>query len=221
MEYKEEDYLNIAGLQHFAFCRRQWALAYIEMQWDENLRTVEGHILHENAHNPFSAEKRGKLLISRGMAVYSRKLGVSGICDVVEFHASPKGVPIFGQDGKWLPVPVEYKRGVPKENAADRLQLCCQAMCLEEMLVCGRILKAYLYYGETSRRTPVPLDDELRATVSSMLVEMHELYARRYTPHVKPTKSCNACSLKDLCLPKLYRVGSAKEYVRKRLEENP
>jgi CRISPR-associated exonuclease Cas4 len=185
MEYKEEDYLNIAGLQHFAFCRRQWALAYIEMQWDENLRTVEGHILHENAHNPFSAEKRGKLLISRGMAVYSRKLGVSGICDVVEFHASPKGVPIFGQDGKWLPVPVEYKRGVPKENAADRLQLCCQAICLEEMLVCGRILKAYLYYGETSRRTPVPLDDELRATVSSMLVEMHELYARRYTPHGK------------------------------------
>jgi len=185
MEYKEEDYLNIAGLQHFAFCRRQWALAYIEMQWDENLRTAEGHILHENAHNPFSAEKRGKLLISRGMAVYSRKLGVSGICDVVEFHASPKGVPIFGQDGKWLPVPVEYKRGVPKENAADRLQLCCQAICLEEMLVCGRILKAYLYYGETSRRTPVPLDDELRATVSSMLVEMHELYARRYTPHGK------------------------------------
>lgn len=185
MEYKEEDYLNIAGLQHFAFCRRQWALAYIEMQWDENLRTAEGHILHENAHNPFSAEKRGKLLISRGMAVYSRKLGVSGICDVVEFHASPKGVPIFGQDGKWLPVPVEYKRGVPKENAADRLQLYCQAICLEEMLVCGRILKAYLYYGETSRRTPVPLDDELRATVSSMLVEMHELYARRYTPHGK------------------------------------
>ncbi|HBN81729.1 MAG TPA: CRISPR-associated protein Cas4, partial [Ruminococcaceae bacterium] len=84
MEYSEEDFLNLAGLQHFAFCRRQWALAYVEMQWLENLRTVQGHILHDNAHDPFSAEKRGSLIISRGMAVFSRTLGVNGVCDVVE-----------------------------------------------------------------------------------------------------------------------------------------
>ncbi len=219
MEYDEEDYLSIAGLQHFAFCRRQWALAYIEMQWNENLRTSEGHILHENAHDSFSAEKRGELLISRGMAVYSRMLGVNGVCDVVEFHASPKGVPIFGQAGKWLPVPVEYKRGAPKENDADSLQLCCQAMCLEEMLLCERIPKAYLYYGETARRTAISLDEALRARVKALLAEMHELYSRKYTPRVKPAQSCNACSLKDLCLPRLYRVGSAAEYIRKQLEE--
>ncbi|NLJ30520.1 MAG: CRISPR-associated protein Cas4 [Clostridiales bacterium] len=221
MEYDEEDFLSIAGLQHFAFCRRQWALAYLEMQWNENLRTAEGHILHENAHDAFSAEKRGDLLISRGMAVFSRKLGVNGVCDVVEFKASPAGIPIFGRDGTWLPVPVEYKRGSPKETDADRLQLCCQAMCLEEMLLCGRIAKAYLYYGETARRTAVPLDDPLREKVTGMLAEMHELYRRNYTPRVKPTKSCNACSLKGLCLPRLYRAGSAAEYTKKRLGELP
>jgi CRISPR-associated exonuclease Cas4 len=219
MEYKEEDYLNLSGLQHFAFCRRQWALAYIEMQWDENLRTVEGHILHDNAHDPFFTEKRVDRIISRGLAVFSRKLGVSGVCDVVEFHASPKGIELAGREGKWLPVPVEYKRGRPKENDADNLQLCCQAMCLEEMLLCDRIEKAYIYYGETARRTAVVLGDPLRKRVTQLLTEMHELYKRKYTPRVKPSKSCNACSLKDLCLPRLYRVSSAAEYVQKRLGE--
>lgn len=221
MEYDEEDFLNLAGIQHFAFCRRQWALIHIERQWSENLRTAEGQILHENAHDSFFSEKRGDLLLSRGMAVFSRELGVNGVCDVVEFRVSPKGVPIAGREDKWLPMPVEYKRGSPKESDADRLQLCCQAMCLEEMLLCGPIPKAYLYYGESARRTAVPLEDGLRAKVKQMLEEMHELYRRRYTPRVKPAKSCNACSLKSLCLPRLYRVGSASEYVQKRLEELP
>jgi CRISPR-associated exonuclease Cas4 len=219
MEYEEEDYLNISGLQHFAFCRRQWALAYIEMQWDENLRTAEGHIIHDSAHDPFFSEKRVNRIISRGMAVFSRKLGVNGICDVVEFHASPKGVELAGREGKWLPVLVEYKRGRPKENDADSLQLCCQAMCLEEMLLCDHIEKAYLYYSETAHRTAVVLDEPLRDRVTELLTEMHELYKRKYTPHVKPSKSCKACSLKNLCLPRMYRVSSAAEYVQKRLEE--
>ncbi|HEX2985392.1 MAG TPA: CRISPR-associated protein Cas4 [Caproiciproducens sp.] len=219
MDYDEEDSLNLAGIQHFAFCRRQWALIHIEQQWSENLRTTEGQIMHENAHDPFSEEKRGDLLISRGMAVFSRTLGINGVCDVVEFHASPKGITLAGREGKWLPVPVEYKRGAPKEGDADRLQLCCQAMCLEEMLLCGPIPRAYLYYGETARRIAVPLDEVLRREVRHMLAEMHDLYRRQYTPRVKPTKSCNACSLKGLCVPRLYRTGSAAEYVRKRLEE--
>ena len=221
MEYPEEEFLNLAGIQHFAFCRRQWALIHIERQWNENLHTAEGRILHDNAHNPFSEEKRGDLILSRGIAVSSKTLGVSGICDVVEFHASEAGVPIFGREGKWLPMPVEYKRGEPKKSDADRLQLCCQAMCLEEMLLCGRIPKACLYYGETARRAAVPLNEALRTEVRGMLSEMHELYRRRYTPRVKPTKSCNACSLKNLCLPRLYHTGSAADYIHKRLEEVP
>lgn len=216
--YGDDDLLAISGLQHFSFCRRQWALIHIEQQWQENLRTVEGRILHDKAHDAFFTEKRGNVLISRGMAVMSRSLGVSGVCDVVELHAAPDGVPIFGREGKWLPIPVEYKRGSPKENDADRLQLCCQAMCLEEMLCC-EIPEAYLYYGEPNRRSKVLLDDSLRQKVRSMLLEIHDYYRRQYTPRVKPFKSCRACSLKDLCLPKLCRGQSAKEYLNRALHE--
>ena len=216
--YQEEDFLAISGLQHFAFCRRQWALIHIEQQWKENLRTVEGHILHENAHDAFFTEKRGTVLISRGMAIQSRALGVSGVCDVVELHASPDGVPIFGREGKWLPVPVEYKRGSPKETDADRLQLCCQAMCLEEMLCCA-VPEGALYYGEPRRRTVVPFTPELRGQVQDNLKEMHELYKRRHTPKVKPSKACNACSLKVLCLPKLMGRKRVADYLAAAMEE--
>lgn len=216
--YHEEDFLAISGLQHFAFCRRQWALIHIEQQWQENLRTVEGHILHENAHDAFFTEKRGTVLISRGMAVQSRTLGVNGVCDVVELHASPDGVPIFGREGKWLPIPVEYKRGSPKETDADRLQLCCQAMCLEEMLCCA-VPEGALYYGEPRRRTVVPFTPELRGQVQDNLKEMHELYKRRHTPKVKPSKACNACSLKVLCLPKLMGRKRVADYLAAAMEE--
>ena len=213
MEYREEDYLQLAGLQHFAFCRRQWALIHIERQWSENWRTIEGKILHEKAHDPFAAEKRRDVLIIRGMAVASRTLGISGACDVVEFHASPQGVSLHGREGRWLPVPVEYKRGRPKETDADALQLCCQAMCLEEMLLCPPIPSAYLYYGETARRARVPLTPELRGKVADMLREMHQLDRRQYTPKVKYSKSCSACSLRDICVPRLGRSRSAVAYI--------
>lgn len=222
MGYEEEDFLQLAGLQHFSFCRRQWALIHIERQWLENLRTVQGHILHETAHDNAFTEKRGGLLISRGMPVFSRTLGVSGACDVVELRASPDGVSISGREGTWQPCPVEYKRGSSKTHDVDRLQLCCQAMCLEEMLLCPPIEQGYLYYGESRRREPVALDGALRERVTIMLEEMHHLYARRHTPRVKPTKSCNACSLKELCMPGLLgRTGSAKAYLAGRLEELP
>ena len=106
MDYKEEDFLSIAGIQHFTFCRRQWALIYIEQQWAENLWTTQGHILHEKAHDSQFTEKRGGLLVTRGLPVFSRELGVNGVCDVVEFHRSAEGVPLFGRTEKYLPVPV-------------------------------------------------------------------------------------------------------------------
>ena len=241
MEYREEEFLNLAGIQHFSFCRRQWALIHIEQQWKEDLRTVEGHILHERAHDEFFSEKRGDMVVSRGLPVFSRRLGTNGICDVVEFHRAAEGVDVFGLEGKWLPIPVEYKRGRPKEIDADRLQLCCQVMCLEEMLLCEikeaylyygfhfspayeldwlcEIKEAYLYYGETRHRTSVILDLDLRNKVEKIFAEMHDLYNRSYTPQVKPTKSCNACSLKDLCMPKLYKNCSASTYVEQMLQE--
>lgn len=210
--YDEEDFLLLSGVQHFAFCRRQWALIYIEGLWTENLRTVEGQILHEKAHDRNFTEKRGDVVISRGMPVFSRALGTNGACDIVELQKNESGVSIFGRDGLYLPVPVEYKRGRPKEGDEDALQLAAQAICLEEMMACD-VPVGYLYYGETGRRTKVPVDSELRGQVFSAFQEMHGLFDRRHTPKVKTSARCRACSLFDLCMPKLCKERSAAEYI--------
>lgn len=218
MEYKEEDFLMLSGIQHFSFCKRQWALIHIEQQWQENLRTIEGEILHEKTHDTTIKEKRGDLIVSRGMSIFSRTLGVTGACDVVELHKASDGVSIFGRDGTYKPIPIEYKRGKPKEDESDVLQLCAQAMCLEEMLLC-EIPEAFLYYGETKRRLKIILDDGLRQRVKTIFKEMHELYDKRYTPKVKLSKSCKACSLTEVCMPKLCKNPSVVDYIKKNILE--
>lgn len=215
--YEEEDYLQLSGIQHFSFCRRQWALIHVEHLWEENVRTVEGALMHERVHEAKS-DRRGDLLNIRGMRVSSRTLGVSGICDLVEFHLSPDGVPLIGHEGYWLPYPVEYKRGKAKVVDADRLQLCCQAMCLEEMLAVD-IREAALFYGEPRRREIVNLSPTLRSSVVTNLKEMHELYRRGYTPKVKTGSFCRSCSLQDLCVPKLCKNRSVSSYIAQRLKE--
>ena len=130
--YTEEDYLQLSGLQHFAFCRRQWALIHVENQWADNLRTVEGNLMHEKAHDSSLRESRGELYILRGISVHSSELGISGQCDVLEYHRGNTGIPLSGKEGLWQPYPVEYKKGSPKKNDADRLQLCAQAMALKK-----------------------------------------------------------------------------------------
>jgi CRISPR-associated exonuclease Cas4 len=215
---EEDGYLMLSGLQHFRFCRRQWALIHIEQQWAENLRTVEGNLLHEKAHGKEIRESRGDLIVTRGMNVSSHALGVSGVCDVVEFHRGAEGVSLQGREGLWSVFPVEYKRGKAKSDQSDELQLCAQAMCLEDMLCC-EIPEGALYYGEVRCRHPVAFTPELRQTVRDSLAEMHMLYDRGYTPKVKPTKACNACSLKELCLPDLMRRTSPSDYIRKHMED--
>lgn len=217
MIYAEEDFLQLSGLQHFKFCRRQWALIHVEQQWAENFRTADGAIMHENAHNGAAIESRGDLLITRDMRIFSRTLGVSGACDVLEFHRCEAGIPLKGRDGLWQPYPVEYKRGRPKENTEDALQLCGQAICLEEMLCC-EIPRGALYYGEPRRRTEITFTQELRQEVQALITQMHTLYARSSTPKVKPSKACNACSLKELCLPNLMRCNSVSAYLRGAME---
>ena len=154
----------------------------------------------------------------RGLRVVSHRLQLSGVCDVVEFRASPEGVPLQDYPGLWLPLPVEYKHGSPKANDADRLQLCAQAMALEEMLVC-EIPKGALFYAETRRREWVDLTPELRQKTQAVAAEMNDYFARGYTPKVKPGKHCNACSLKELCLPVLCRRADPAGYIRAHLEE--
>ncbi len=217
MMYAEEDYLMLSGIQHFAFCRRQWAMIHIEQQWAENYRTTAGELMHKKAHEENSFEKRGSLLIVRGLRISSPELGLSGQCDVVEFHEDEKGVELFGYDSTWKPVPVEYKRGMPKENNADELQLCAQAICLEGMFQTD-ITEGYLYYGENRRRSHVEFTDGLRAEVRKMAKEMHDLFRRGYTPNVKPGKQCKACSLESLCIPKLQKAVKVREYMERHIK---
>ncbi|MEA5091707.1 hypothetical protein SDC9_24343 [bioreactor metagenome] len=218
MEYDEDDFLLLSGIQHFVFCKRQWALIHIEQQWYENVRTIEGEILHEKTHDETVKEKRGEIIISRGMKVFSRKMGVTGTCDVVELHENTKGVTIFGREGTYKPVPIEYKRGKPKENESDILQLSAQAMCLEEMLLC-EIPEGFLYYGEIKRRIKIEINNELRHKVQKIFSEMHDLYGKKYTPKVKVSKSCKACSMVEVCIPKLCKNPSALYYIKRNIED--
>lgn len=211
--YSEDEYLLLSGIQHFVFCRRQWALIHIEQQWEENIHTIDGNIIHKNVHDSNFNEKRGDVIITRSMEISSSRIGLSGECDVVEFHRSNKGVEIFGREGKYEIVPVEYKRGKPKDNESDIMQLTAQAMCLEDMLCC-EIPVGYLFYGETKKRLEVEITDDLRSRTESIIKEMHNLYKRKYTPKVKKTKSCNVCSLKNICLPALNKSKKASDYIK-------
>ena len=209
---------TLSALQHFAYCRRQWGLIFVERQWAENARTAEGQVFHQTAHHGPESETRGDLLILRGLRVASPALRLGGICDVVEFHRSPSGVPLMGREGLWLPYPVEYKKGSDQTRESDEVQLCGQALCLEDMLCC-QIPEGSLFYGETRRRTRVAFDEPLRQRTLSLLQEMLGYMARGYTPAAKPHKGCNACSLRDVCLPKLSRTPSVADYVHARAAE--
>ncbi len=218
MRYSEDDYLMLSGLQHYFFCRRQWALIHIEKIWDENILTAEGKIMHERAHDVHSSERRGDVLTIRGLSIFSPALGVSGQCDIVEFHKSDEGTELRGYEGKWIPYPIEYKHGMGKSLYADEMQLCGQAMCLEEMLCC-RVNKGAVFYGKTKRRTEIVFTDTMRDKVQKALFEMHDLQKKGHTPKVRMSKACNSCSLKDECLPGLSKQISVERYISNVLGE--
>ena len=220
MEYAEDDYLMISGIQHFKFCRRQWALIHVEQQWAENEHTVIGELMHKKAHDPYLTEKRKDLLVVRALPVSSRTMGVSGECDIVEFRKCEDGVKLHGHRGFYSIYPIEYKKGKPKYSEEDILQLTAQAMCLEEMFS-TTVTEGAIFYGETRRREVVVITEELKNEVCQTFEEMHQYYERRYTPKVKMGKHCTSCSLKELCMPRLAKTGSVKNYMDQALmEEN-
>jgi CRISPR-associated exonuclease Cas4 len=196
------DLLPISALQHLLYCERQCALIHLEQAWAENQFTAEGRVMHEKAHDG-PDETRAGVRIVRGLAVKSEALGLSGQCDVVEFHA----------DGTILPV--EYKRGRPKAHRADEVQLCAQAVCLEEMLAGDPavstartpvIPEGRLFYGQTRRRMDVVFDAELRALTADTARRLREIIASRRTPlAVYEERKCQACSLQELCMPQAMR----------------
>lgn len=212
-EYNDNELLMLSGIQHFMFCRRQWALIHLEQQWQENVRTIEGAIVHKKCHDVDIRESRGNLLIVRGLPVHSHNLGVSGECDVVEFHKRKdnKGAVLATHSDTWDILPVEYKRGKPKSGLEDISQLCLQALCLEEMFSV-KVNTGCLYYASIRRRQHVVFNEVLKSKIKAALLEMHEMYKKKSTPTVKATAKCKNCSLKDICLPKLQKNITVAAY---------
>jgi len=200
MSYTEDDLLPLSGLQHLAFCERQCALIHIEQAWAENLYTAEGRIFHERVHDP-DRLSRGDIRVEYGMPLRSLRMGLIGKADVVEFHRTATAT---GE--KWVPFPVEYKRGRPKKANMDRIQLCAQTLCLEEMLGV-EVPSGALFYGKTRHRQDVDFDAQLRSETEETAKRFHALIEARVTPRPVYGKQCDTCSLKDLCLPKTVQTG--------------
>lgn len=216
--YDPSEFLLLSGIQHFYFCKRQWALIHIEQEWEENVLTIEGNYLHDKADDPFIREKRHDILYVRALPIHSSKLGLAGVCDVVEFHRDPEGITLQKEEGTFTPTPVEYKRGSPKRDLSDILQLVAQAICLEEMLCC-KVSRGYLYYHEIRRRVEIEITNELKVEVINTVEQMHDYYNRRYTPRVKTGKHCKGCSLRHICLPELLTKESVSGYMKRMLSK--
>lgn len=190
--FAEADLLPISALQHLIYCPRQCALIHLERQWAENRWTALGRVMHDKAHSG-KAERRTQRQTARGLPVRSLELGLFGVCDVVEFQPDA------------APLPIEYKRGRPKRHDADLVQLCAQALCLEEMLGAS-IPQGRLFYGKLRRRQDVIFDDPLRQRVQSVATQLHDMIRLGQTPaaHYDPSL-CDHCSLIELCMPRSLR----------------
>ena len=220
--FDEDDLLPLSGLQHMLFCERQWGLIHIEQQWEDNRLTAEGRILHDRVHDE-GTEARPGVVIARGLPLRSSRLGLVGQADVVEFHRVDDGAAgamrLPGREGLWRPFPVEYKRGRPKADACDQVQLCAQAMCLEEMLSVS-IPAGAIFYGKTRRRLGVSCDENLRQETESVARKAHDLIASGITPPPVYEKRCESCSLMAECLPKtIQKNRPVKNYMTRILGE--
>lgn len=229
--YSEDDLLPISSLADLVFCERRAALHFLEGIWQENQFTAEGHILHEKTHE-VDIESRGGIRIVRGLRLRSLRLGLAGVADVVEFHrlddesltapseaAIPKAIALAGTTGLWKPFPVEYKRGKLKHEISYEIQICGQALCLEEMMNVQTSVGA-IFYGKSMRRHDVTFSAELRQETEMAARRMHALVASGRTPPPVYEKQCESCSLMADCLPKtIQKRRSVKSYLTRILEE--
>jgi CRISPR-associated exonuclease Cas4 len=208
--FSEDDLLPISALQHVVFCDRQAALIHVERIWNENEHTVEGRHAHEHAHDA-GGESRGDVRIVRALPLRSLAFGLGGVADVVEFHRGDSGAVLPGRPGLWRPFPVEYKKGKAKRHRADEVQLCAQALCLEEMFE-TTVAEGALFYGKTRRRKQVAIDDALRAATLQAAARFREIVETRVTPAARWGAKCRHCSLIDECHPRAAEK-SARRYL--------
>ena len=209
--FSDDDLLPIASLQHLTFCERQWSLVHLEQTWSYNVLTIEGKQLHEFVHE-LSSESRSGVRMVCALRLRSLELGLTGVADLVEFHQSDDGVAVEGLKGLWLPFPVEYKRGRKRYDIADEMQLCAQALCLEEMLGV-QIGSGAIYYGQPRRRTNIELNETLRAKVSSLCARARELIEFRAVPAVNIGRHCKNCSLMEECMPGVVSKDKSESYL--------
>lgn len=210
--YTEDEYIQLSSIQHYVFCPRQCALIHVHGIWDENLFTAKGRIMHEKADSG-EDESRGDRLILRSLNIYSKRLGLTGRCDVVE---------MLGRDEDTVPYPVEYKSGKPKNDISDKAQLCAQALCLEEMMNIP-VRKAAIFYGKPRRRLEVEIDDDLRRSTEDIIIRIHQIVSEKIIPSAKYESKCDSCSLNENCMPGITsrRLNSYIEELYKEYEETP
>jgi len=208
--YDMDDLIQLSALQHYAFCPRQCALIHIEQVWSESVLTAEGRLMHDHVHDE-KRESRRDVRIEHGVPLRSLKLGLIGKADVIEFHRS--------EEGRWIPYPVEYKRGKPKRDDCDRIQLCAQALCLEEMLNVS-VPEGALFYGRTRHRLDVAFSDALRKETETAALKTRELIASGKTSAPVYAKRCEQCSLMESCLPRtVQKKRTVRGYISRMVKE--
>lgn len=215
--YAEEDLLMLSGVQHFSYCPRQWALIHIEQLWESNKLTLEGDYLHERADNPECIVTVRDVITLRSLPIVSYNFGIRGITDAIDFIQTEdlaNAIFLPKYNGKYLPVPIEYKHGQPKLDSTDMVQVCAQILCLEEMYGI-HLEKGAIYYGETRHRENISIKDSLRSETIHIITEMHDMYKRGITPTQFYSHKCKNCSLLELCIPKIKeQYSSVKNYLK-------
>lgn len=201
--FTEEDFIQISALQHYVFCPRQCGLIHVDEAWQDNLFTIRGEILHNKVHTE-SFETRSNKKIVRGLRIHSFEYGLSGKCDVVEFE---------NQNGKIKVRPVEYKSGEPKDNISDKVQLCAQVFCLEEMLNI-KINSGDFFYGKIMRRYTVNIDEYLRNETCKVINSVRNLIENKFVPNAEYSSKCRNCSVQSICQPKAMDKKNLLLYIK-------
>ena len=210
--FTEDDFILISALQHYIYCPRQCGLIHVDDVWNENLFTVRGQILHDKVDTD-TYETRGDVKTVRGLRIHSFNYGIVGRCDVVEFkRINKEGDSGFHRNDSEEVLPVEFKSGEPKEDISDKVQLCAQVLCLEEMLS-TQISKGMFFYGKIRRRNPIEIDDELRNQTEQVIASVREVVSSKTVPTAEYSAKCRNCSLIDICQPKALNKRKLKNYI--------
>jgi len=210
MAYDDENLIALSCIQHYAYCKRQCSLIHIEGIWIENVFTAEGRIMHEKVHEE-NSKTAGGVKTETSVPVRSYVLGFIGKADVIEYCKNDKG--------EKLVTPIEYKRGKSKLDNCDRIQLCAQAICLEEMMNC-KIKKGFIFYGKTRRREEIVFVDELRKETIKLAEEIHEFIKAGVTSKAEYEENkCDRCSFLSYCMPKsMQKAVPADKYLQEEVE---